>query len=235
MRNRSVPLLAAGFLAVAVLLAACDVGDGTTLRDPSPDAPPATDVAPGTDETSSTDGVAFDTLASVPVDAGPTTTDPTARTLPAPAAGAFSLTAPWATGGVIDQRYGCDGSNAAPPLAWNGVPDGTVELAIALVNESDLSRGRPFAHWVMTGIDPSLPGLAENDRPVGTSVGLNFFGNVGYDGPCPTPGDTHVLRLTLYALNQQLEVADELPAAEMLDAIDAVAFDERSVTGSSTR
>jgi phosphatidylethanolamine-binding protein (PEBP) family uncharacterized protein len=52
---------------------------------------------------------------------------------------------------------------------------------------------------------------------------LNFFGNVGYDGPCPPPGDdAHQYRLTAYALNTPLEAADGTLATELLDTIAAV-------------
>ena len=71
--------------------------------------------------------------------------------------------------------------------------------------------------------------------PAGSRLALNFFGNVAYDGPCPNPDSTNVYALTVFALNQQLEVAEATPAAEVLDAIRSVAFDQTTVTGSSTR
>lgn len=213
----------AGLLGViAVLVTACDTGDGTTLRDPAPDAPPPTDVPIGT-------------IAPEPT-AEPAPATTSAPTLPAPeASDRIAVVAPWPDGEVIDPRYGCDGLNASPELSWSGVPDGTVELAVSLVNDSDLSRGQPFVHWIMWGIDPTATGLTEAQRPPGSLLALNFFGNVDYDGPCPNPGDTGVYRLRLHALSQQLEVADGVPAAEVFEAIEAVTIAEAATLGSMTR
>ena len=106
---------------------------------------------------------------------------------------------------------------------------------MSLVDESNLSNGRPFIHWVMSGIDPTVDNLGEAEVPPGAVRGLNFFGDVGYTGPCPDPGTTHTFTLTVFALNQQLELADGTPAAEMLDVIGTVAAGTASSTGLSTR
>ena len=222
-------------LAVACLvgLAACDTGDGTTLRPPEGGAGAVPTVPIGTLDTAPADEIVAEPVDAVTLAPIPATEAPT---LPAPVTdGALELTAPWADGAPIDPRHGCDGSNAAPPLAWNGVPEAAQELAVALVDQSDLSRGRPFVHWALTGLDPALPGLVEDEVPLGARTALNFFGNVGYDGPCPPPGSTHVYELTLFALGQQLEVAEGTPAAEVLDLVGTVAIDQTTVTGSSTR
>ncbi|MEM1332068.1 MAG: YbhB/YbcL family Raf kinase inhibitor-like protein [Actinomycetota bacterium] len=227
----------------AVALTACDTGDGTQLRPPDADAAPVTTVPVGTST-----AVPVDTLATAPIetpasesasqpaetlalDTIPTTT----LLLPAPDEIDLDLTAPWDDGGVIDPRYGCDGLNAAPPLRWGGVPAAAPELAVALVQETDLSRGRPFVHWVVTGLDAGSVGLAENEVPPGAVTALNFFGNVAYDGPCPALGTTGVFRLSLFVLSQPLGVGPGVPAGEILDRIEGITLAERSVTGSMTR
>jgi len=206
----------------AGLITACDTGDGTTLRDPDPDAPPATDV-PITPTT-------LDVI-EASVEPAPTET----ATLPAPDTPTMELFAPWPDGGEIDLRYGCDGDNATPALSWTEIPDDTAELAITMVNESDVSRGDPFVHWVMWGLDPTRTGVAESEEPAEALLALNFFGNVAYDGPCPTPGTTDVYRFTVHALFQQLELADGTPAAEVIDTIELLSIAEARLLGSSTR
>ncbi len=223
---RRIPLL----VVTALLVAACDTGDGTELRPPDvpPTLPPLT-----TDPLTS---VALDELP------GSDVTDPlapaatgTAPPTPAGAGDEFELFVPWDDGGPIDPRYGCDGSNASPPITWAGAPDGTIEFAIAFVDETNLSNGRPFIQWVITGLDAARTSLVEDERPVGAREALNFFGDIAYAGPCPAPGDTNTYRLTVYALNQQLELADGTPAAEMLDAIESAALGAASVTGTRMR
>ena len=74
--------------------------------------------------------------------------------------------------------------------------------------------------------------MVEGDVPPGAVQALNFFGDVGYGGPCPPPGDEpHLYRLTAYALNQQIELADGDGATEFLDIIATVAVASMDVTG----
>jgi hypothetical protein len=197
----------------ALVLAACDTGDGKQLKPYDPADYPAPAV-----ETS----IADPTAAS---------NDDLAGTLDIITEG-FSLAAPWLEGGDIDPRYSCDGENVAPALSWGAVPEGTVEIAIALIDESAISDGQPFVHWVIGGLDPAEIALVEGDVPPGALQALNDFGNVGYDGPCPPPGDeSHLYRLTAYALNQQLELADGDPATEFLDVIATLTVASTDVTG----
>lgn len=225
--SRLLPVVMASLLA-AVVLPACDTGDGTTLKEPTaPTTLPPIDTTP-------LESVAVET-STLPAES-PFVSD---ALIPAEssAASPMQLYAPWADGGTIDPRYGCVGSNVSPDLSWADVPDGTAELAIALVDESNLSNGRPFVHWVMSGItaSPESTSLAEGEVPAGAIQALNFFGDVGYAGPCPNPGDTNTYRLTLYALGQQLELADGTPATELLDLVETISLSSTSVSGISTR
>ena len=84
-------------------------------------------------------------------------------------------------------------------------------------------------------VDADVTTLVETELPVGATEALNFFGDIAYAGPCPAPGETNTYRLTVHALNQQLELADGTPAREMLDAIESVSLGATSVTGTRTR
>lgn len=225
MLGRSSRLVAV--LTVAVSLTACDVGDGTTMREPvAPTTLPPPDTTPLSTlplEDPALDGAVFDSLPAVPA------TDSTEPV------GGFRVFTPWAAGGPIEIRYTCDGANAAPALSWTGVPEGTQELVISLVDESNLSNGRPFIHWVVAGIDPGVDQIGEGAIPPGAVRGLNFFGEVGYTGPCPDPGSTGTFALTVFALNQQLELADGTPAAELLDVAATVSIGSASSIGTVTR
>ncbi len=208
-------------------LAACDTGDGKALPDPTGTLPPPT-VPPASTEPL-LDGVG--SLASVPADAG---TSPEVPQAPA-AVGSFNLITPWIDGGTIDSINTCDGADLSPALSWTGVPDGTVELAISFVDES-IDNGPPFIHWVVAGIDPADTAVIEGRVPIGAISGLNFFGNIGYNGPCPPPGDpAHTYRLTIYALNQQVELADGTAAADLLDFVQTVAVASADATGTLAR
>jgi Raf kinase inhibitor-like YbhB/YbcL family protein len=202
--------------ALGVIAAGCDTGDGKQLAPYDPADYPAPVV-----ETTIAEDLASATVVDPTVD-----TDVEVPVEP------FSLAAPWLDGGDIDPRHTCDGVNVSPALSWGAVPEGTVEIAISLVDDSAVSNGAPFVHWVIGGLDPAEIALVEGDVPATAVQALNFFGDVGYGGPCPPVGDEpHLYRLTAYALNQRLELADGVPAAEFLDAIATVMVASVDVTG----
>jgi Raf kinase inhibitor-like YbhB/YbcL family protein len=106
-------------------------------------------------------------------------------------------------GDRIPDRFGRDGDDVSPPLEWAGVPDGTVELA--LLCEDPDAPGGAFTHWVLTGIEPSVTEVAEGTAPAGAIEGVNGFGDVGWGGPGPPPGDSpHRYIFTLFALSEPL-------------------------------
>ena len=133
-------------------------------------------------------------------------------------------------------RNTCDGENVAPALSWGAVPEGTAEVAIALVDDSAVSNGEPFVHWVIGGLDPAAIALVEGDVPEGAVQALNYFGDVGYGGPCPPEGDdAHAYRLTAYALSNPLELADGALANEFLDAIASATLVSADLSGTYQR
>jgi Raf kinase inhibitor-like YbhB/YbcL family protein len=205
-------------------IAGCDTGDGKQLK--------AFDPADYPSQTTAPSSIASDFTIDPSGEFGlPGSADPAAA-----AAEPFSLVAPWVDGGTIDARSTCDGLDLSPALSWGGVPAGTAEVAIAMVDDSAVSEGQPFVHWVIGGLDPAEIAVSEGDVPPGALQALNFFGDVGYGGPCPPPGDEpHIYRLTAYALNQQLELADGELATEFLATIATISIASTDVTGTYQR
>src|SRR6188768_245557 len=52
--------------------------------------------------------------------------------------------------GSLSPAYTCDGKNSWPALSWRGVPDGTAELAIYLMNVQPVD-GLLFVDWAISG------------------------------------------------------------------------------------
>jgi Raf kinase inhibitor-like YbhB/YbcL family protein len=213
--------------ALVLITAGCDTGDGKQLRpyDPADYPPPATTVplddTVALDDSIVPDDVGGSSLPAIPDEA---------------TAESFTLTAPWLNGEAIDARYTCDGLDVAPSISWGGVPDGTVEIAISMVDDSAVSDGRPFVHWVIAGLDPNEIALVEGDLPDGAVQALNFFGDVDYGGPCPPPGDeAHLYRFTAYALNTPLQLADGTLATDFLDAIAQATIRSTDLNGTYQR
>lgn len=241
---RSTRFLAA--ITIAALLSACDVGDGTTLQEPVAETTiPPPDTTPllgeSLDDAIVLDSGFVDPDFEDPALNDPPLNDPALDSGPPTLAGAvdagaeFRVFAPWAEGAPIGLIHTCDGANSSPAVSWTNPPDGTQEFAISLVDETDLSNGRPFIHWVIAGIDPTVDRINADAVPTGAVRGLNFFGDVGYTGPCPDPGTTSTFTLTVFALEQQLELADGTPAAQLLDVIATVAIGTTNSQGLVTR
>lgn len=93
----------------------------------------------------------------------------------------------FAAGGTIPAVYTCSGRGISPPLRWSGVPAGTREQALELIDPD--APGGPFLHWALARIPPTVRTLAAGESvPPGAVAGTNSFGKVGYGGPCPPPG-----------------------------------------------
>jgi len=212
-----------GLVASVGLLAACDAGDGKELRPVDPAATTSSTVPLESvgGSTATLPSVSYAVNSSLPTNAAPAI---------------FEISAPWLDGAPIDSRFACDGLDIAPAVSWGTAPPGTVEIAIVMVDESAVSNGIPFVHWVIAGIQPDEITLIEGDVPEGAVQAINFFGDVGYGGPCPPIDDpAHNYKLTVYALNQPLELADRTPATEFLDAIENVAIGSTDLSGTFER
>ncbi len=105
----------------------------------------------------------------------------------------------FAKGGPIPSLYTCNGRDISPPLRWSGLPSGTRELALELIDRD--APGGAFIHWTLAGIAPSLSGLASGEAiPPGAVAGRNGFGKDGYGGPCPPSGPAHRYLFVVMAL-----------------------------------
>jgi len=101
---------------------------------------------------------------------------------------------------------GCTGANRSPDLTWSPGPAGTQSYAIT-VWDPDAPTGVGWVHWVLFNIAAEVTALPEDAGSrkragVGALHGTNDFGQRGYDGPCPPPGDPpHHYHLVVYALD----------------------------------
>lgn len=124
---------------------------------------------------------------------------------------AFSVTSTaFATGAAIPKPYTCQGTDISPALVWCGHPQQTASFAL-IVDDPDAPVGT-WVHWVIWNIPASTQQLAENvakhDRlDSGAIQGRNDFRGIGYNGPCPPPGNVHRYFFRLYALDAKLNLA----------------------------
>lgn len=157
---------------------------------------------------------------TLPVEAVPS--DPTPPPPPP-----MSVIAPWPDGAAIPERHTCDGDAISPALSWTGVPAGALELALTV---TDLDDPRSTL-WILDALEPTRSGLVEGQVPDEGIERTNSYGVAGWEAPCPPAGETHRYQFTLHALNQQLEVADDASADEVISMLNAIAIDQASVSG----
>ncbi|HET6330614.1 MAG TPA: YbhB/YbcL family Raf kinase inhibitor-like protein [Holophagaceae bacterium] len=106
-------------------------------------------------------------------------------------------------GSPLPARFGEDGGDTSPALAWSGAPAQT--RAFALIVDDPDAPGGTWTHWVVYDL-PVSKGLDEG-RPRGTELpgggkqGLNSWGRLGWNGPAPPPGKVHHYVFRVFALS----------------------------------
>jgi len=101
-------------------------------------------------------------------------------------------------GGIIPEKYTCDGKNVNPPIKIDHIPTSAKTLAI-IVEDPD-APVNAWIHWIIWNI-PVTKMIKENSK-LGTE-GLNDFQHCSYEGPCPYSG-MHRYHFKIYALDNKV-------------------------------
>jgi Raf kinase inhibitor-like YbhB/YbcL family protein len=118
------------------------------------------------------------------------------------------LQLPWTE---LPPRYTCDGDDISPPIRIEGLQEEVQSLVIAVYHPHETGCCS-FCAWIIWNIPPTahIPeGISREDEatlPVRGTQGLNDYGNVGYNGPCPSPGTTHRVNYKVYGLDAFLSL-----------------------------
>lgn len=134
-------------------------------------------------------------------------------------------------GEYIPVKYTCDGVDVSPPLLFLDPPKNVQSFAL-LVEDPDAPSG-VFTHWLIYDIPKDFEGLPEDVPPAseieyGIKQGVNSFGRIGYNGPCPPPGNPHRYFFILFALDVPTIGTSGISRDEFLQTIDGhvIAQDE---------
>jgi len=134
--------------------------------------------------------------------------------------------------------FGSPGGNLSPALSWSGAPAATRGFALTVFDPD--APGGGFWHWLAIDIPPRTTALANGagdargrGMPAGSRQARNDFGQAGYGGPCPPPGDRpHHYRFTLFAVDvDRLPIAADAKPAAIADALRAHTLAETTLTG----
>ena len=119
----------------------------------------------------------------------------------------------------IPQKFTCQGEDVSPPLIWTGVPSETQSFAL-ICGDPDAPRG-DWTHWVIYDIPADVVELKEGISTqeildIGAKQGINDFGRIGYNGPCPPPGKPHHYSFRIYCLDKKLVFSPGLSKEALL-------------------
>lgn len=124
-------------------------------------------------------------------------------------------------GGSLPKSATCDGGGVSPALSWSGLPSATKSLAIVMNTIPGPARpgetaALSHAYLVLYNIPPSAASISAGSKSIGT-FGQNFQGkNLGYTPPCSQGPGAKKYTITLYALNQILDIAPEKASEDFL-------------------
>lgn len=143
--------------------------------------------------------------------------------------------------GAIPSRFTCDDKDISPPLAWEGLPEGTQSLALIVDDPDAPDPAAPkmtWVHWVLYDLPLSATGLDEGvrlrDLPPGTRLGKNDWHRTGYGGPCPPIG-RHRYFHKLYALDILLPDLATPTKAELENAMAGHVLEHTELVGTYQR
>lgn len=145
-------------------------------------------------------------------------------------------------GQSIPKRHTGDGEDLSPALTWEGVPEGTAELAI-VVDDPDAPVAEAWVHWMLYGIPVGYSGLPEgfhgNLMPAGHGgllQGVNSWGTVGYRGPAPPRGHgKHRYFFKVLALDERLGLPPGLDKKRLLEAAQGHILSHGELMGTYSR
>lgn len=125
-------------------------------------------------------------------------------------------------GETIPKRFTCDGEGVSPALRWSHLPEGTVELLIAM--DDPEAAGGVLRHWAAWGVSPESGFLRAGFGPTTLEPGfhqaINDFGAPGYRGPCPPEGDPpHAYHFRVSALAEPITAAAPGASCEEIVAL----------------
>lgn len=158
----------------------------------------------------------------------------------------IKITSPaFAEGQRIPKQYTGEGTDASPPLVWEKLPGGTLELAL-ICDDPDAPTPEPWVHWVLYKIpaaERGLPeGVAKGERlttPVGALQGKNSWPSgqtIGYRGPMPPPGHgTHHYHFMLYALRSKLDLGPGTDKKTLQTKMSGLVLGQGRLTGTYSR
>lgn len=124
----------------------------------------------------------------------------------------------------------CGGENRSPELHWQGAPKAARSFAL-IAHDPDAPHPGGWYHWIVYNLPASTSSLAQNAALPASELGTTSFGQPGYGGPCPPPGNPHRYNFTLYALDEPTVSGTNLTGPQLEAAMKGHVLAQTRVTG----
>jgi Raf kinase inhibitor-like YbhB/YbcL family protein len=139
---------------------------------------------------------------------------------------------------MLPNDYTCDGEDRSPPIGVGGVNTAITKSYAILVDDHDAPGGGGLVHWIawnvelMKMIPEKIPQTKDVSFPIRAVQGKNGFGKIGYNGPCPPPGQTHRYFFKIYGLDTLLDLPGGATKEQLVRAMQGhvVQYGETFVT-----
>jgi Raf kinase inhibitor-like YbhB/YbcL family protein len=126
--------------------------------------------------------------------------------------------------------FTCDGPS--PELRWTGVPTGTSQLVLAVIDVD----AQDAVQWLVTGVAPTDGSVGSGTTPAGATALTNSFDRAGWNGPCPPAGSTHRYDFVVLALPAPITIPGTTPARDAFQQMrQAAGGREAALTATVTR
>ena len=137
-------------------------------------------------------------------------------------------------GGIIPNKFTCDGQDISPDLLWQGAPVGTQSFAL-IMDDPDAPMGT-WDHWIVFNLPANISALPEKimNLPPGTRVGQNSWERNDYGGPCP-PDREHRYFFKLYALDTMFDLPVGINKVELETAMQGHILAKAELIGNYNR
>lgn len=131
----------------------------------------------------------------------------------------------FATGDTLPQQFTCEGTGDSPPFEISAVPSETASLMVTgTVNAGVANQSLFWTLWNVppetTTIPAGLPRTPSVDALDGALQGRVRLGDVGYEPPCPPPGQRYDFAFQIYALDSMLDVEGGVTNESAAEAIE---------------